>query len=348
MSPQREIGVGIAGFGLAGRYFHAPFIAAAGMSVRAVVTSRREEVRNFLPSAEVISRFGDLIVRDDIDLVVVATPNALHFDQVRAALNAGKAVVVDKPATPSSKEARELDAIAQRARLPLAVYHNRRWDSDFLTMKRLLADGSIGAPMRYATSWNRHRAGVGAGWREQPGPASGVLYDLGAHLIDQALQLFGRPDWIAADVYSQRAPGTASPDDGFEIHMARGELRITLASSSLAAGPGREIRLDGTRASYLKASFDAQAQHLFSGKSISAPDFGEEPEAHWGELWAPDGTKTKIRSERGAWVEFYRAMRSTLESGTPVPVTMSEAAQAIEIIELVLESARSRRRIALN
>ena len=349
MANAKTIGVGLAGFGLAGRYFHAPFIGAAGLDLRAVVTSRANDVHTSLPQAEVFGSFDALLEHKDIALIVIATPNALHYQQACAALEAGKHLVIDKPATPTASEARELAKLAASRGLVAAAYHNRRWDSDYLTMKRLCADGVIGTPLRYTTSWNRHSLQPRDVWRQRPGPASGVLYDLGPHLIDQALQLFGRPEWIFASLYRHRdGARSADPDDGFLLHMGHQRLSITLEACVGASGPVRTVQLDGTKASFLKAGGDVQGLQIMRDHlTPDAPGFGEEERTQWGTLWRPDGSSEIIASERGCGVEFYRAMARAIEGGTPSPVPLDDAADVIEIIEYTLESARTGQRIAL-
>lgn len=340
------VGVGLAGFGLAGRYLHAPLIAASGMRIRAVATSRAEAVREALPGADVVADPAALNTRDDVDLVVIATPNALHFDQASAAIEAGRHVVVDKPVTPTAAEAYALHDLAAAHGVKLAVYHNRRWDSDFLTLKGLLDAGALGTPARFVNRWARHRPRPDPGrWREQAGPAAGLFYDLGPHLIDQALTLFGQPDWIAADIFTQR-PGGGS-DDGFEVWMGKGRLRVQIGASSLAAGPARTLRLDGTGGSFVKTGFDPQEMALRGGASPLDPGFGEEPREEWGTLTTPAGSARPIRSQRGRWLGFYQQMRAAIETGAPVPVSAREAARVIALIEAAFDSSRSGRRIAL-
>lgn len=341
------IGVGLAGYGLAGRVMHAPLIRAAGLSLRAVATSRTDAVRAEHPGAEPVSSFEALLARGDIALIVVATPNALHADQARAALEAGKHIVVDKPVTPTAAEARALAALAVARGLVAAAFHNRRWDSDFLTVKAALESGRLGEPVRFRNAWSRHRLETRAVWRETPGPGAGLLYDLGPHLIDQALVLFGRPDWVSADVFRQRPGEAGAPDDGFEILLGKGRLRVTVAACSLAAGPAREIRLDGLGGSFVKTGLDSQEDRLKAGADPRASGFGAEPPEQAGLLWSPDGRSERIASTHGRWTAFYDGVRKAVESGGPPPVTLAEAAEAIGVIEAAFESARSGRRIAL-
>jgi scyllo-inositol 2-dehydrogenase (NADP+) len=344
------IGVGLAGFGLAGRVFHTPLAAASGLAIRAVASSRADEVRAKVPGADVVGSFEDLLGRSDVELVIVATPNVLHAAQARAALEAGKHVAIDKPATPTAAETRALDALAKSKGLVASVFQNRRWDADMLTLEAVLAAGEVGGPVRYRSVWNRHRAEARTAWRETPGPAAGVTYDLGAHLIDQALVLFGKPDWIQADVFRQRPPppGAAEgADDGFEILMGKGWLKISLASSSLAAGPSREIRLDGDRASFLKIGLDVQEERLRAGADPRAPGFGDEPEGQWGALWGPAGEARAVPSRPGRWTKFYDGVRRAIETGGRPPVELAQAAETIAVIEAAFESARTGGRIDL-
>ena len=340
------LGVGLIGFGLAGRYFHAPLIRAAGMELRAVVTSRTEEVRQSAPGAAVLGSTAALLSRTDIDLVTIATPNHLHADQIRDALNAGKHVVVDKPLSVTSLQGRSLAQSAAAQGLRLAAFQNRRWDSDFLTVRKLIEAGRLGAINAFHARWDRFRPVVADRWRERAEPGAGMLYDLGSHLVDQALCLFGRPDWIQADVFTQRRGGET--DDGFEILMAKDALRITLGVSSITADGGWRYRVHGSRGSFLKAGLDPQEPQLRAGMQPDSPEFGFEPAEQWGKLiLGADGSRQTIASERGRWTEFYEGMRDSIERGETVPVMAEEACVTLEIIEAAVKSSESGRRVKL-
>ena len=338
--------VGFSGYGAAGRYLHAPLVAAAGMEVAAVVTSRGEEVAADIPGAAVLPDFGALLARPDIDLLVIVTPNVLHVEQVRAALEAGRHVVVDKPATPTRSEAEQLAAMAQERGLKLAVYHNRRWDSDFLTAKRLLESGELGEIAALRLVWDRFRPQVLERWRDRAAPASGNLYDLGSHLIDQALQLVGMPDWLQADVFTQRQGGVT--DDGFELLMGLGRMRLSLGVSLIAAAPRDRFRIEGTLGTFRKQGLDVQEDQLKGGMAPLDPRFGLEPQTQWGEIVDPDGSRRPVPCERGRWLTFYEGMRQAIETGAEVPVTMTSAARVIGLIEAAHASARLGRRMALD
>jgi len=340
------IRVGLIGFGLAGRYFHAPLILAAGMELRIVVTSRSDAVREFAPGAVVIDSAPALFARDDIDLVVIATPNHLHVEQAAEALRAGKHVVVDKPLSITSAQASTLIELANAHRLRLAVFQNRRWDSDFLTVQKLIREDRLGAINAFHARWDRFRPIVADRWRERAEPGAGMLHDLGSHLIDQALCLFGRPEWIQADVFTQRSGGAAN--DGFEILMGKGTLRITLGVSSLAADGGWRYRVHGARGSFLKSGLDTQEAQLRAGVQPDAPDFGFEPTEQWGKLiLGADDSKQTIAPQRGRWTEFYAGMRRSLERNEPVPVPAEDARETLEVIEAAMTSSAAGRRIEL-
>jgi scyllo-inositol 2-dehydrogenase (NADP+) len=338
--------VGLIGFGLAGRYFHAPLIGAASMELRAVATSRVDAVRETFPDAAVEASWEALLSRNDIDLVVIATPNHLHADQAKAALHTGRHVIVDKPLCVTSMEARAIAALADAQRLRLAVFQNRRWDSDFLTVRKLIQEDRLGAINAFHARWDRFRPVVADRWRERDEPGAGMLYDLGSHLIDQAVCLFGRPDWIQADVFAQRRG--SETDDGFEILMAKGALRITLGVSSLTADGGWRYRVHGSRGSFLKGGLDPQEPQLRAGMQPDSLEFGFEPADQWGKLiLGADGSRQTIASERGRWTEFYAGMRDSIERGEAVPVTADEASVTLEIIEAARRSSELGRRIDL-
>lgn len=340
------IRVGLIGFGLAGRYFHAPLIRAAGMELRAAVTSRAKEVREVAPGAIVLNSAQALVERDDIDLIVIATPNSMHFEQASAALRAGKHVVVDKPLCVATARASALIELADANQLRLAVFQNRRWDSDFLTVQKLLREDRLGAINAFHARWDRFRPVVADRWRERDEAGAGVLHDLGSHLIDQALFLFGRPEWVQGDVFTQRAGGESN--DGFEILMAKGALRITLGASSVTADGGWRYRIHGSRGSFLKSGLDPQEPQLRAGMLPGAPEFGYEPTQQWGKLIVgAEGTKHTIASERGSWTAFYDGVRRSVEGGEPVPVPAQEARETLEVIEAALTSSATGRRVAM-
>src|SRR5262245_26294035 len=340
------INAGILGFGLAGRFFHTPLLRAGGIHVAAVVSRQHDVVASVLPDARVLATDEDLFASPAIDLIVVAAPNHLHVEQARAALLAGKHVVVDKPLSLHAAQANELIALAATRRRMLAVFQNRRWDSDFLTILKLSDSGRIGTLNAFHAHWDRYRPTVADRWREHDVEGSGVLYDLGAHLIDQALCLFGLPDWVQADVFAQRASAVVS--DGFELLLAKREARITLGVSTLVADGGPRYRVHGARGSFVKSGLDVQEPQLRSGMAATDPSFGIEPESQWGAFTeGASGRHEVIASERGRWTEFYTQVRACIEQGLPPPVTGHDGREVIRVIEAALESGQRAQRLPL-
>jgi scyllo-inositol 2-dehydrogenase (NADP+) len=343
-----SITVGLVGFGFAARVLHLPLIRDAGMDIVAVVTRQHAMAREMLPRAEALPDLDSLLSRPGLDLIVIATPNHLHCPQALAALERGKHVVVDKPLALSTLECDRLIDAAATHEGRLAVFQNRRWDSDFLTLKRLIAEDRLGPVVAFEARWDRYRPNVPDRWRERPDLGGGLLYDLGAHLIDQSLCLFGMPEWLEAEVYTQRVGAIA--DDAFQIRMGQGKLRVSLGVSSIAADAALRYRLHGLKASFRKSGLDVQEQQLRDGMSPADPVFGLEPEAQWGEL--TEGLSQERRAvpaERGRWREFYQAMRRSIEEGreVPVPVPPREVRRVLQIIEAARLSSAERRRIEL-
>lgn len=334
------------GFGLAGRVLHLPLIRAAGMHVAAVVTRQVDAVRTALPQARCCSSIEELLRIRPLDLVVIASPNHLHAAQATQALEAGKHVVVDKPLALSAGEAEGLGRLAESRACRLAVFQNRRWDSDFLTLRGLIESGQLGEVRLAQLRWDRFRPDVQPRWREEAQFGGGVLYDLGSHLIDQALCLFGTPEWVQADVFSQRAGATV--DDAVELLLAKGALRISIGISSASAGDGCRYRVYGTRGSFVKHGLDVQEQQLRAGLDPTAPDFGAEPESQWGRYaLGDDPVGSAVPAARGCWIEFYRRLGASIESGAPAPVSALEARDTLRIIEAAFAGSRSGQRIAM-
>jgi scyllo-inositol 2-dehydrogenase (NADP+) len=332
------IAVGLVGFGFSARTLHMPLILSSGMSIVGVVTRQDAAVREALPSAHVLTDVQSLLALARLDLVVIATPNHAHFPQALAALEHGKHVVVDKPMVLSTLEADSLIQAAAQHGCKLAVFQNRRWDSDFLTLQRIAAQQLLGSIVAFEARWDRYRPAVAERWREQPQYGGGLLYDLGSHLIDQALCLFGMPDWLQAEVFTQRTGAVA--DDGFEIRMGKDNLRICLGASSLAADHALRYRLHGLKASYRKTGLDVQERQLRAGMSPTDPAFGVEPQAQWGQLVHGDSERDDaVSAECGRWREFYDSMRRSIEQGAPVPVSAEQARGVLMIIEATRRSS---------
>jgi scyllo-inositol 2-dehydrogenase (NADP+) len=346
-SPNAGQRVALLGFGLAGEAFHAPLIdAAPGLALATVVTSdpeRARRARERYAGVEVLGSAGELWGRaGEHELAVVAAPNRVHVELAMAALEAGLPVVVDKPLAANAADGRRLEEAAERAGLMLAVFHNRRWDGDFLTARGLVDDGALGEPWRLESRYERWRPAVREGaWRERGdrAEAGGVLFDLGSHLIDQALVLLGPAASVYAEVRHRR-PGVAVDDDVFVALGHASGAGSLLWMSQAAPQPGPRLRLVGSRAAYVKWGLDVQEAALREGRRPGGPGWGEEPPEAWGRLGTEDDTEP-VRTEPGDYLAFYRGVERALREGGPPPVTAGEAIGSLEVIEGAFESAES-------
>lgn len=340
--------VGVIGYGYASKTFHAPLIAGTpGMTLAAISSSDAAKVNADWPAVPVVSDPKALFARPDIDLIVIPTPNDTHFPLAKAALEAGKHVVVDKPFTVTLSQARELDVLAKRANLVLSVFHNRRWDSDFLTVRKLIADGTLGDVAYFESHFDRYRPQVRDRWREQAGPGSGIWYDLAPHLLDQALVLFGLPVSLTVDL-AQLRPGAQSTDY-FHAQLHYPQRRVVLHGTMLAAAESARYIVHGTRGSYVKFGLDPQEDRLKAGERLPQEDWGYDMR---------DGVLTTVTSgdERheqtlltvpGNYPAYYAGIRDALTGNGDNPVPASQAITVMELIELGLESAKHRATLSL-
>ncbi|MEQ1579745.1 MAG: oxidoreductase [Steroidobacteraceae bacterium] len=335
----RSLNAALVGYGYAGRTFHAPLLAATpGIALAAVASGQRERLAHDYPHAAVLP-LPDLLARPDIDFVVVATPNATHFELARAALNAGKHVVVDKPFTLTVGEAEELVELAKRLGLILTVFHNRRWDGDFLTLKRLVEGGELGNMTSFESRFDRYRPEIRDRWRERNAPGSGTWFDLGPHLVDQALMLFGLPLGIKAELAIER-PG-ACTIDRFDVTLRYATLRVVLASSYLATAPGPRFHAVGTAGSYLRHGEDSQEHCLREGRRPGGDDdWGLNPEPGLLIRIIDDcEVSIEIPTERGRYASFYRALADAVAGLGPPPVDTADMVNVMRVLELAVVSA---------
>jgi scyllo-inositol 2-dehydrogenase (NADP+) len=330
------------GFGLSGAHFHAPLIAAEPrLRLHRVVTSRNDTVAAALPGVIAGNHAEDALTDAHVELVVIATPNGTHAELARDALLAGKHVVVDKPFVTEAAEGHDLVALAHERGRMLTVFHNRRWDGDFLTVKHLLGARRLGDIRLAELRWDRHRAAIKPGWREVPGDGSGLLSDLGPHLVDQALALFGTPDHVQGDIARQR--GEALVDDYFELTLHYGSTRVILSASTLAAAPRPRFALHGTEGSFVKYGLDPQEAVLRGGQGTDVAGYGEDDPGYFGLLTFPDGTQARLPTERGDWRGFYARVADTVRGGFPPPVEPDDALVGMAIIDCARRSAREGR-----
>jgi scyllo-inositol 2-dehydrogenase (NADP+) len=343
------IEVGLVGYGLAGRAFHAPVIRAVpGLHLAAIVQRAGNEAAEKYPDVQIVRGVEELLAIREIRLVVIATPNDTHFALAKQCLAAGRDVVVDKPFTTTLEEAQALVEFAKKAGRLITVYQNRRYDGDFQAIRKLVAEGTLGRVVRFETNYDRYRPQLKPGaWRETTRAGSGILFDIAPHLIDHALVLFGLPEAVTADVRIEREGAVA--DDAFDImlHYPRG-MRAVLRSSILAAAPRPRFVLHGTQGSFVKQTFDPQENNLRYGKIPPEGAWGAEPEENWGVLTVPGGdkfTQRRIPSANCDFRDYYANLRDALLGKTEVAVSPEWALNVMQLLEMARESSRRRRTI---
>ena len=335
--------VGLVGYGMAAASLHAPLIGAEpGLRLRAVVSSDPAKVHRDLPAVPVVPSIDTLLADEGIELVVVAAPNAVHHELAAAALRAGRHVVVDKPLTVTVPEADDLIALAAAADRRLAAFHQRRWDSDYLSLSRCVHTGQLGRVSTYLARYDRFRPDPVDRWRERREPGAGLLFDLGAHLVDQALLLFGLPSTVLADVGAQR-PG-AVVDDYFHVVLGYGKLRAILHAGSLVLAPVPRLEAHGDRGSFVSREIDGQVAALLAGQRPGGDGWGRSGGS--ASLTTVDGERPAERVP-GAYETFYRQMAAAVRGEGPVPVPAEQAREVIRVIESARRSSAEGRTVAL-
>ncbi|QLE76044.1 oxidoreductase [Streptomyces rectiverticillatus] len=351
--------VGLIGYGLAGSVFHAPLIAATdGLVLDTVVTGnpdRQRQAATEHPAVRTVADSEALFERaGELDLVVIASPNRTHVPLARTALEAGLPVVVDKPLAATAAEAEALAGLAEERGLLLSAFQNRRWDNDFRTVQRLLADGALGGVLRFESRFERWRPQPKGGWRESGDPADigGLLYDLGSHVVDQALTLFGPAACVYAEV-DVRRPGAEADDDTFIAVTHTGGVRSHLWVSATTAQLGPRFRVLGSAAGYVKYGLDPQEAALREGlrPGSGRTDWGVEPESLWGRLGAGESPQTgggdPVPTLPGDYPAYYAAIETALRTGGEPPVTAREAAATLRVLEAARVSADEGRTVRI-
>lgn len=336
--------VGLIGFGLAGQAFHAPVIRGVpGMELACILERHGSNAKQKYPEIRVARTLDEMLSDKTIGLCVVATPNDSHFSYTKACLEAGRDVVVDKPFTPTMAEAEQLVHLAaERGRL-ITVYQDRRWDGAFLTVKKLLSAGELGTVAEYEARFDRFRLeSKPNAWREQAEfPAAGVLWDLGPHLIDGALVLFGEPETICASAICQRE--TSKIDDAFDVIMQYPRTRATLRARIIAYAPSHHLLLHGTEGSFIKYGMDPQEEILRGPNCPDGLDWGAnwglDPEERWGTLSRVNETPRKVRTERGDYRGFYANVRDAIDKRSPLDVTPEQALRTMRALLLAHKSS---------
>lgn len=341
----KTIKTGLASYGMSGQVFHAPFISTHPQFELTAITERSKNMAKIrYPQATIVRSYDDLLAISELELVVVNTPDPTHAEYARKALEAGKHVIVEKPFTETAEQGEELIDLADRKGLMLCVYQNRRWDADYLTVKEILKNGTVGRAVEFESVFARFRNYIQPGnWKEQAG---GMTYNLGSHLIDQSLQLFGMPEAVFADIAVLRTDGIV--DDYFIIHLLRPEkapeVRITLKAGYLMCEPEPRFVLHGTDGSYIKYGVDKQEELLKQGITPDTPGWGVETEEEWGWLHTcanGQSVRRKYPSQKGHYIGFYEAVYQHLRHHTPIETDARSVLPVIRIIEAAKESSRT-------
>ena len=346
------LNTGLIGFGNSGQTFFAPFIAAnQGFDLTKISTSdegRAQIARSVYPDAEIVKNADDIINDPDINLVLVGSPNTSHFDLAKKALLADKHVLVEKPFTITTAEADELIALAKQRNRVLSVHHNRRFDSGHNTVKKVLASGVLGKVVEMEVHYDRYRLNLRPNaWREKALPGSGIFYDLGAHLIDAALELFGTPKELTCMMMTQR-PGGLEVEDNFELILWYLGLKVTLKGGMLVKEAGPVYTIYGYNGTFVKYGMDVQEEALKAGHRPTEPNWGAEPESIWGHVtYDKDGrtvTET-IPSEPGRYQDLFQNLYEAIVEGKELIVKPEQARTTIRIIELAFQSNKEKRTV---
>lgn len=347
----KQIQVGIIGYGKGAGIFHIPFIQTLPEFRIKKIVHRSADKSSIDYPVEEVEKDPESIFQDkDIDLVIITTPNDTHYEYAKKALESGKHVVVEKPFTTQSNHAQELIDLAKTKNRIISVYQNRRWDSDFLTVKKIIEDGYLGRLVEYESHFDRFRNYIRPNsWKEQKVEGSGILYDLSPHLIDQALILFGPPRAVTADIIIQREGGQA--DDHFELIFLYDRLRVILKAGMLVRKPNHRFILHGTEGSFVKDGFDPQEKALNEGFMPDDPNWGAENEVHWGTI---DTTMRglhlvgKIESIPGSYQSYYKNLADAILHGAELSVKPEEAMNVIKMIEVAMLSNDLKRTLEVN
>lgn len=341
-----QLRVGLIGFGFSGRVFHAPVMTVIPqISLVQVVERNSRKSQERYPWIEVVSSVEALLKDESIELIVVATPTNDHYHTAKAALLAGKHVVIEKPFTTTTVEADELIALAKRQNRIVSVYHNRRWDGDFLTVSSLLRQKRLGELISCEFNWDRYNPIIRPErWREKAILGAGTLYDLGVHFFDQALCLFGKPRTISADVRILREGGAA--DDYFDVTLDYQTFKVHLGASNLMKEPRPRYIITGSNGTYVKCGTDPQEEALIAGRLPTMPDWGAESQENWGVLHRKVGDlaqEEQVETLRGSYTSYYQNIYDVIKRKAELLVKPEEARQTIQLVELAFQSDREKR-----
>src|SRR6478736_3521771 len=342
------INTALLSYGMSGEIFHAPFLTLhSGFQLKKVIERSKQKINQRFPRVISVKDKSEVLNDPAIELVIVNTPNETHYSFVKEALNAGKHVVVEKPFTVTSTEAEELIALAKAKKKTLTVFQSRRFDGDFKTLQQVIKDGLVGKIVEAEIHYDRFRNYIEANtWKEEAKPGTGILYNLGSHMLDQVLILFGKPNEVDARVGIQRPGGMV--DDFYDIRLSYDDLLVIVKSSYLVREQGPRYILHGVQGSFVKYGIDPQEQDLKDGKLPNVKGWGKEDEQWWGKINTTiDGVhvEKKIETLSGDYMEFYDNVHNAIRNNVPLRVKPEEAKEVIRLIEVCYESNQLKKAI---
>jgi len=346
----KKIKTAIASFGMSGLVFHGPLLKVnAGYDVVQVFERSKNNSREMFPNAQIVRNYEDILQNPEVELVVVNTPDFLHFEMVKEALLAGKHVIVEKPMTQKSKRGEELLRIAKEKGVVFTVFQNRRWDGDFLTVKKVLEDDKLGRLVEFESHYDRYRASIVPDtWKEEGDEYRGVLYNLGSHMVDQVYVLFGKPKSVTAHLKIQRTGGKVY--DYYNIRLEYEDFTAILRSTYLAKNPGPRYSIFGEYGTFHKWGIDPQEEELKAGNLPEGDDWGAEPESEWGSLvFEKDGLDhhRKVKTIPGDYNQVYNNLFDSIRNGAELEVKPEQSIEVLKILEACLVSNREKKTINL-
>ena len=326
------IKVGVIGHGYSAKTFHLPLIeTSTSLTLAAISSSQKDTIAQQYPQVLIFETAQQLIISGNLDLVIITAPNDVHYRLAKQCLENGINVILEKPMVTTSSEAQALADLADKRSLILSVFHNRRWDGDFLTVKKLLNNNQLGEVRFFESHFDRFRPKVKQRWREQPGQGAGIWFDLGSHLVDQAVNLFGLPKAITARCLPTREG--AKTADYFHVQLHYKNLEVVLHASSFSAAPNNRFRLEGTKGSFVKYGLDPQEEQLKQAITPNKALYGRERLKHYGRLYS-EASSELIETEKGCYQQYYSEIVAALTSGGINPVNPNDGIAVIKILEL--------------
>ncbi|MGR5094758.1 oxidoreductase [Vibrio maritimus] len=342
---QNRIKTAIIGYGFSAKTFQIPFITTLPeFELTAISTSQADEVNSAFSDVTHYASAISMIEETDAELVIITAPNHVHFELAKLALESGKHVVIEKPFVTRIEDGEALIEMAKKHSRVLSIYHNRRWDGDFLTVKKLIEEEKLGDIKHFESHYDRFRPQVRQRWREQTTDGGGILFDLGSHLIDQAVELFGVPDYVSAECKMRRENSTNV--DYFHVILHYPEHLAILHGDMFDAGPNRRFTVKGTLGNYEKCGFDPQEAQLISGVLPNTLNWSEETHESYGTLYQEGGSEA-VKTELGAYQDYFKQLATSIQDGLEPPVKPEEALQVIRLIELAMESSRLGKKVAV-